>query len=183
MQSKPETDKVKKILFPEGMEQSAGAEEGMDEDAMLEQLAEEFIELFRAGKIPEDLLEREENLVGEAKDSCTLRYEYKTKELLDVEGKVAATVRFGERVRVSGILERVIPKMIPAVLGRGAGALSVLLVCPLPGGEDFRLYVNGGIGDGARFDLKEGGRVHFDLLFGGDVPMPEFGFRKGGDGE
>lgn len=134
------------------------------------------------GKIAEDVLESKKYLVGEARDTCTLRYEYKTKELYDTDGNVAATLRFGEKVRVSGNLDRMIPDALPVILGKagGKGALSVLLVCPLPGGEAFRLYLNGGVGSSAGFEVKEGGRVKFDLLFGGEVSMPKFCLMNGG---
>lgn len=56
MAFKPES-KIMDQPLPQEEEvlQAAGAEQSVDEDALLEQLAEEFIALFRAGKIPEDL--------------------------------------------------------------------------------------------------------------------------------
>ena len=137
-----------------------------------------------AGRVPEDELEDERYLAGVARDACTLRYEYKTKDLFDTDGNVAATLRFGEKVRVVGEIDRIVPDALPVILGKAGGSgmtLSLLLMCPLPDGDVFRIYLNGGTGTGVGFEMKEGGRVKFDLLFGGEVPVPRFCIADGGE--
>ena len=70
-------------------------------------------------------------------------------EIRDEQGALADTIRWGETTAVSGRLNRFSASMLGRILGRAGSCdlaegengrrslLSVLLVCPLPNGEEF----------------------------------------------
>ncbi len=120
---------------------------------------------------------------GDTEGGCVLKYEYRTKELYDVRGNLATTLKFGEKLTVTGRLKRITENTLPMIISGdrsmgGRGQVSVLLLCPLPDGECFRLYVRGGVTDGAVFNVKEGGCVEFSLTCGKELADPEFCMRS-----
>lgn len=138
------------------------------------------------GRVSEALLESDTYKTGETKGSCILKYECDTKELFDIEGNIVTVLRFGEKVRVRGSVGRIFPDALSSVLSGdrgmgGRGTVSVLLVCPLPNGEAFRLYLCGAVRTVATFNVSAGGGFDFDLVYGGDVSNPRFCMmREGG---
>lgn len=135
------------------------------------------------GRVPEGVLESGSHKVGETKDSCILKYECDTKELFDIDGNIVTVLRYGEKVRVKGCVGRIFSGALSSVLSGdigmgGRGTVSVLLVCPLPNGEDFRLYLCGAVRTTATFAVSAGGGLEFELVYGGDVPSPKFSMVK-----
>ena len=138
------------------------------------------------GVVPERELESTDHCIGEARDGCRLSYECKTRELYDLEGNVAATLRFDERARLAGKLTRVfadaMPVLFPGMVKNGSrSTASMLVVCPIPGGDALRVYLRGGVSLGNAFDFKEGGRAEFELVFGKDAGRPRLVLRGGGE--
>lgn len=149
-------------------------------------------EIFIApGKVSAEKLFDAANKAGDTEGGCVLKYEYKSKELYDVWGNLASTLRFGEKVSVTGKLRRIGAAALSALISGdgksgGRGQVSVMVLCPLPDGEYFRLYLRGAVPDRAVFTVKEGGTAEFAFSCGMDLSEPEFSvngiFGKGGDG-
>jgi len=114
------------------------------------------------GRVDERALESETYRTGDTDGACTLVYDYKTKELLDVEGKSAGILRYAEKVTVKGKIRRLTDAGMKTVL-EGGEMLSVLLVCPLPGGDSFRLHLKGGVCRGVSFGITDGGGMEFEF--------------------
>lgn len=131
------------------------------------------------GIVSEKELYNDTKRAGYTEGGCTLAYEYKIKELYDVEGNLSATLKFGEKLTVKGTLRRIADNVLPTMISGdshlgGRGRLSVLLVCPLPDEEVFKLYVRGAVPAGALFNVKDGGGMEFSFVCGKDFKNPEF---------
>lgn len=127
----------------------------------------------------EDELEAYEYKFGDTDNGCTLEYEYKVRELFDIEGNAAAILRYGEMMRIRGKLCRVLSDSLRLVCdgGRvfgGTSGLAVLLVCPLPDGEALRLYAKGVIPKSLSFGAKMGGGLEFEFVYGKGTKYPRF---------
>lgn len=131
------------------------------------------------GTVSEGELYDDRRRAGYTDGGCILTYEYKTKELFDTEGNLSATLKFGEKLTVKGTLRRIAESALPVIITGdshlgGRGRLSVLLVCPLPDGQMFKLYVRGGVPVGTVFNVKEGGGAEFSFTCGKGFENPEF---------
>ncbi len=138
------------------------------------------------GIVPERELEDMDYRIGEARDGCRLTYECKTKELFDIDGNAAATLRFDEKAKFRGKLTRIFASGMPVLFSglmkrSGRGTVSMLIKCPLPDGEHLRFYMVGGVMLGASFDMKEGGCAEFEMIFGKDAGMPRLILKGGGE--
>lgn len=152
----------------------------MSENTILKEYSLGPGEVYMApGKVDEGELYHIANKIGDTEGGCVLRYEYKLKELYDVWGDLVTALRFGEKVTVEGRLRRIFGSALPTIISGdrssgGRGVVSVLLVCPLPRGECFRLYARGGMPNGATFLLREGGGIEFSITCGKDLSDPRF---------
>lgn len=131
------------------------------------------------GNVPEAEMERYSRKAGDTEKGLSLTYEYKTRELYDVEGNSAGILRYGERLTVKGKLCRIIADSFKAMMSKdavygGTSELTVLLVCPLPEDESFRLYLRGAVPTGMTFAVADGGGLDFELVCGKGVKHPVF---------
>lgn len=122
------------------------------------------------GRVSESELESSVHKAGDTDGGLQLKYESKLRELYDVEGNPAGTLRYGERLRLRGRLCRITPAAMTCFSRKGA--VSVLIVCPLPDGDQLRLHIKGGIPTDTLFDASFGGGVSFEILFGRGAEHP-----------
>ncbi len=134
------------------------------------------------GVVSADTLESDTYFAG---DTCGSRLVYSAAkcEIRDEEGEVAATVMYDPRLKITGSLKYMNLDAIASLtantithdsalsdtLSFAGGAVtdkvSVLLVCPLPDGTDFSVYIRGSAASGFDFDMKDGRQsaVSFEL--------------------
>lgn len=119
--------------------------------------------------------------VGDTDDGCVFEYNYKVKNLYDVDGRACASIKYGTVVHVTGKLVRIAPEALEVLMtdarARG-GALSMLLVCKLPNDEEFTLFARGGAGSASKLALKAGGGLEFDFVCGEDCVAPSLKLRE-----
>ena len=137
------------------------------------------------GRTSERELELSGIKAGDTDGGCVIKYEYKTKELCDIGGDTAAILRYGEKVKVSGRLVRISSAALPLLMSgggeEGCGVLSALFICPLPDGDFFRVYLNGGTSTGYTFKSVAGGGLDFELICGRGCSKPEFVYSGAGE--
>lgn len=126
----------------------------------------------KRGRVPESEMEDYSFKLGDTDGGCRITYEYKTRTLYDVEGNAAATLRYGELMRIKGRLCRILGDALPCLTGDDK--ITFLLVCPLPGGDSFRVCFSGGIVSFAGFDAADKGGVDFEITCGKGAESPTF---------
>ena len=121
---------------------------------------------------------------GPTDGGITLSYTSEVYEITDDRGCVIDTIPYGEKTTVSGKLARFQTRVLAGLTGcprrtaegsvsvtlggRGTSrrqSVSVLLVCPLPDGEEFTLYARCAADSGAslRFSKEHSGAISFSL--------------------
>ena len=131
------------------------------------------------GRIPEAVLESPEYAAGTTDGGLRLSYSSKTRELYDVEGNSAGTLRYGESLKINGKLCRLTAAAVNCFAEKRS--LSVLVVCPLPDGDQLRLYLKGGLASSTTLDASLGGTTSFEIIFGRGVEHPTLRMaQKGG---
>lgn len=78
---------------------------------------------------------------GPTKGGVTLAYRAKTHDITAWDGSLARSVRYGERIRLTGRLARLYPRVLATATGSPAAADAVLLGGRLPQGRHPRLRV------------------------------------------
>lgn len=124
-----------------------------------------------AGNVPKAAMRRQENYAGPTRGGVKVKYTSKIHEITDADGNCMATLRYGERITVTGNLARITPHMIAELIGAdgenvsdsgtvslSAGRpslkyLTFYLVCPIDNGEEFELYLRSSAADCATFSL------------------------------
>lgn len=124
-----------------------------------------------AGNVARSAMRCPENYAGPTRGGVKVKYSAKNHEITDADGNTVATLRYGERVTVTGNLARITPHMIAELIGAdgenvsdtgmvrlSAGRpslkyLTFYLVCPIDGGEEFELYLRSSAADCATFSL------------------------------
>lgn len=124
-----------------------------------------------AGNVPKNEMQRKENYAGPTRGGVKVKYSAKKKEILDTDGNTVATVRYGEKVTVSGSLARITPHIIAELIGADGenvsnegtvklssdkpsmSCLTFYLVCPIEDGEEFEVYLRSGVASSATFSL------------------------------
>ena len=125
----------------------------------------------KRGRCPESMLEDYRFKLGDTDGGCRLTYEYKTRTLYDVEGNAAASLRYGEIMRIKGRLCRILADALPCLTAEDT--LTVLLVCPLPEGDSFRVCFSGTV-TYAGFDASADGGADFEITCGKGAERPTF---------
>ena len=128
----------------------------------------------RTAEEMEDVRYRAGDMLG----GCELRYEYKQRELYDVDGNIAGTLRYGEKARLKGKLCSISREAF-GLLGKARGGVSVLVVCPLDEEEVLRFHMHGAVTSGLSLKLCDVGSAEFELCFGRGVARPGFAFTGG----
>lgn len=78
---------------------------------------------------------------GPTKGGVTLAYTAKTHDVTGWDGSLSRSIRYGERIRLTGKLSRLYPRVLAAATGSPSGADAVLLGGRLPEGRHPRLRV------------------------------------------
>lgn len=78
---------------------------------------------------------------GPTKGGVTLAYSVKNHDITGWDGSLVRRIRYGERIRLTGRLSRLNPRVLSVVTGSPAGEGGVLLGGRLPGGRHTRLRV------------------------------------------
>lgn len=127
-----------------------------------------------SGNVSEATLRQTKYYAGETDGGCRVKYTAKVRELANDSGEIVDTVRYGERMTVSGKLKKMKLTSLAALCGcrsqfetkshklepgtsgmRGKkGIVSALIVCPLPDGGEFTTYVKGSASSGADLILS-----------------------------
>lgn len=131
------------------------------------------------GNMGEKALEKYEYKLGDTDNGCVLEYEYKVRELFDMEGNIVGILRYGEKMHIRGRLCRVMSDSLNAVSDEssvfgGTSRLAVLFVCPLPDGESLRLFVKGVIPKHFSFSAGNRGGLEFEFICGKGTKYPKF---------
>ena len=137
-----------------------------------------------AGDVDAENLRAPAYYAGPTDGGITLSYTSEVYEITDDRGIVIDTITYGEKTTVSGKLARFQARVLAGLTGcphratdgsvsvtlGGKGtnrrqSVSVLLVCPLPSGEEFTLYALCAADSGAslRFSKEHSGAIGFSL--------------------
>lgn len=131
----------------------------------------------KGGNVPESEVEDYRYKLGDTDGGCRIIYEYKTRTLYDVDGNAAATLRYGETMRIKGRLCRLLTDALPCLTGDHA--VTALLVCPLPDGDRLRLCMRGSAVSFVGFDAAANGGADFEILCGRGADIPKLTIRGG----
>jgi len=127
-----------------------------------------------SGDVSEDVLEDPRYKAGDVENGCILRYEYKLRELFDVEGNAVKLLRFGETLRFRGKLCRVKDSAFRSITAGGSAGLTVLIICPVADGENLRFLMRGVVTTAAGVKMGHGGSVDFEMCGGSGEGRPRF---------
>lgn len=91
--------------------------------------------------VSEEETRSERWLAGPTKGGVTLAYSVKNHDITGWDGSLVRRIRYGERIRLTGRLSRLYPRILAAVTGSPADEKGVLLGGRLPGGRHTRLRI------------------------------------------
>lgn len=132
------------------------------------------------GRVTSAALRRSGVRAGDTEDGCSLRYDYRQKQLYDADGNVAATIKYGGKAYVTGKIVRISPDAMETLMfgdRRTGGEVSMLLVYRLPDDEEFSLYARGVVGS-SRLTMRDGtGGLEFEFVCGEDFVQPKLSLR------
>lgn len=125
-----------------------------------------------SGNVAGDELESPRYKAGDVENGCILRYEYKLRELYDVEGNPVKLLRFGETIRFRGKLCRVTQSALRSITD--GGKLSVLISCPAAEGENLRFLMHGVTVSACAVNMGHSGSLDFEMCGGAGERRPRF---------
>ena len=129
---------------------------------------------IRPGKVPQDEMEKYMYKAGDLMGGCSLKYEYSIRELYDVNGDIAGTLRYGEKLKLKGKLCCILGKAFDSLVKGGAAHLSVLVVSPVAGGEALRIFMEGAVVTALDMGMSDLSEISFEIRCGRGETKPVF---------
>ena len=128
----------------------------------------------RPGKVPQEQMEEYMYKAGDLMDGCNLKYEYSVRDLYDVDGNIAGTLRYGEKLRLRGKLCCILKDALATLTGGGGTKMSVLVVCPVSDTEALRIFLEGAAVTALNIGMSDLSTVEFEIRGGRGESRPVF---------
>ena len=133
---------------------------------------------IRPGRVPQDEMEDYMYKAGDLMGGCNLKYEYSVRDLYDVNGEIAGTLRYGEKLSLTGKLCCILKDALATLTRKRGSRMSVLVVSPVSETEALRIFMEGAVVTALDFGMSDLSTVEFEIRCGRGESRPAF--RLGG---